>query len=76
MVASVVVRAGPRQQKILRHLTLGRTDAQIASSLGISVATIRTYLVSLHRDNGSANGTEAMALWLAAQQAGVAGTRS
>ncbi len=57
-------RAGPRQRQILELLVAGRTDPEIAVRLGISQATVRTYLIRLYRDNGVANRTEAVAVWL------------
>jgi DNA-binding CsgD family transcriptional regulator len=57
-------RAGHRQQQILFLLAQGQTDRQIALSLGISVATVRTYLTRLYRDNGFHNRAEAVAGWL------------
>ena len=70
MPANVTLRAGPRQREILEQLALARTDAEIAARLGISVATVRTYLVRLYRDNQIANRTAAVALWLASQLLG------
>jgi DNA-binding CsgD family transcriptional regulator len=57
-------RAGPRQREVLALLASGRTDAQIALELGISTATVRTYLGRLYRTNGISNRTEAVAVWL------------
>jgi len=57
-------RAGPRQIQILRLLARGRSDAQVALELRISVATVRTYLSRLYRDNGFHSRTEAVAAWL------------
>jgi DNA-binding NarL/FixJ family response regulator len=57
-------RASPRQREVLSLLAHGRTDTEIAAHLGISVATVRTYLVRLYRDNGFGNRTEAAIAWL------------
>ncbi|HSS94290.1 MAG TPA: LuxR C-terminal-related transcriptional regulator, partial [Candidatus Dormibacteraeota bacterium] len=45
-------------------LAQGLTDVGIALELGIAVATVRTHLVRLYRDNGFANRTEAVVAWL------------
>ncbi len=58
------IRAGPRQREVLSLLAQGRTDSQIAMQLGISVATVRTYLIRLYRDNGWRNRTEAAVAWV------------
>lgn len=64
MAAKRPLRAGPRQREVLSLLARGHTDSQIAQELGISVATVRTYLARLYRDNGFANRTEAAIAWL------------
>jgi DNA-binding NarL/FixJ family response regulator len=43
----------------------GKKDAAIASELGVSIATVRTYLSRLYRDNGLSNRAQAVALWIA-----------
>jgi DNA-binding NarL/FixJ family response regulator len=58
-----VLRAGRRQREVLSRLARGWTDKQIAADLGISVATVRTYLIRLYRDNGFDNRTEAAVAW-------------
>jgi DNA-binding NarL/FixJ family response regulator len=60
------LRAGPRQREVLSLLSHGYTDSQIAVELGISVATVRTYLARLYKDNGFGNRTEAAIAWLQA----------
>jgi DNA-binding NarL/FixJ family response regulator len=59
VVAKKPLRAGPRQREVLSLLAHGHTDSQIAAELGISVATVRTYLARLYRDSSFANRTEA-----------------
>ncbi len=61
------MQAGPRQRQILDRLVLGQTDKQIAGELGISITTVRTYLVRLYRDNGFSNRTDAATSWLRVQ---------
>ncbi len=56
--------AGPRQLQILFLLAQGQSDMQIAHGLGITVATVRTYLTRLYRDNGYHNRAEAVAGWI------------
>lgn len=58
------LRAGPRQRQILALLACGLSDSETAIRLGISVATVRSYLIRLYRDNGFNNRTEAVAVWL------------
>lgn len=64
MIRDGCLHAGPRQREILALLAGGQSDRQIALSLGISVTTVRTYLVRLYRDNGFRNRTEAAAVWI------------
>ena len=58
------LRAGPRQLEVLDHLILGESDAEIAAALGISITTVRTYLVRLYRDNGYSNRTQAVVAYV------------
>jgi DNA-binding CsgD family transcriptional regulator len=64
------MRVAPRQRQVLAMLVGGHTDAEIASALGISISTVRTYLGRLYRDNGFANRTEAVVAWLQFTAAG------
>jgi DNA-binding NarL/FixJ family response regulator len=64
MTVKTHLKAGPRQREILSLLVLGRADKAIAQELDISVATVRTYLTRLYRDNGFENRTEAVAAWV------------
>lgn len=68
MAAKRPLHAGPGQREVLSLLAHGYTDSQIAAELGISVATVRTYLARLYRENGFANRTEAAVAWLEAQK--------
>ncbi len=68
MLRTRAFRAGPRQRQILELLMEGRTDPEMAMTLGISKATVRTHLIRLYRDNGVANRTEAVAVWLLSQR--------
>jgi DNA-binding NarL/FixJ family response regulator len=62
-------RAGPRQRQVLALVARGKKDAAIASELGVSIATVRTYLSRLYRDNGLSNRAQAVALWMAVSAA-------
>jgi len=64
MATEQFLRAGPRQLQVLALIARGHTDLQIGRDLGISVTTVRTYLVRLYRDNGFCNRTEAVAAWV------------
>ena len=64
MILGGRLHAGPRQREILALMARGKSDIQIALALGISAATVRTYLVRLYRDNGFHNRAEAVAEWL------------
>jgi DNA-binding NarL/FixJ family response regulator len=64
VAAKLPLHAGPRQREVLSLLAHGYTDSQIAVEMGISVATVRTYLARLYRDNRFANRTEAAIAWL------------
>ncbi len=64
MAAGALLRAGPRQRQVLALLARGKKDVAIAVELGLSVATVRTYLTRLYRDNGFSNRTEAVAVWI------------
>ena len=58
------IRFSPRQRQILDFAARGSSDKQIAQALGLSVATIRTYLHRFYTDYGVHNRTEAVAIWL------------
>jgi hypothetical protein len=51
-------------------LACGLSDAEVATRLGISVATVRTYLIRLYRDNDLSNRTQAVAVWLGSYESG------
>lgn len=51
----------PREIDVLEHLTRGRENKQIARSLGISEATVKTHLKSLYTRLGVRSRTEAAA---------------
>jgi DNA-binding CsgD family transcriptional regulator len=58
-------RFSPRQAEIIRLIATGASDKEIASTLGISVPTVRTHLQRLYRDLGLRNRAAAVALLVA-----------
>ena len=54
-----------RQTEILRLVSSGLADKEIAAELGISVKTVRTHLDRLFRGIGASGRAHAVALWLA-----------
>jgi DNA-binding NarL/FixJ family response regulator len=50
-----------RELQVLRHLTSGRTDQQIADALFISRRTVTTHVGNILGKLGVANRTEAVA---------------
>ena len=57
-----VVRLSNREQLILRHLTRGASNKQIARELNVSEATVKTHVKTLHHKIGVRNRTQA-AMW-------------
>jgi pimeloyl-ACP methyl ester carboxylesterase/DNA-binding CsgD family transcriptional regulator len=52
----------PREQQVLRHIAEGDANKRIASSLGISIATVERHVTNLYRKlgaNGRADATRA-----------------
>jgi DNA-binding CsgD family transcriptional regulator len=58
------LRLTPRQRAILRLAALGRTDKEIAGTLGVSYHTVRTHLKRLCRAHGVPNRIALVARWL------------
>jgi DNA-binding CsgD family transcriptional regulator len=58
-------RFSPRQAEIISLIATGASDKEIATSLGISIPTVRTHLQRLYRDRGLRNRAEAVALLMA-----------
>jgi DNA-binding CsgD family transcriptional regulator len=48
--ATPVPRLSRRKLECLRYLAIGKTDGEIATILGLSEATVRTYMTMLRRD--------------------------
>jgi DNA-binding CsgD family transcriptional regulator len=56
-------RLSPREWDVLRSIALGRTNAQIATSLFLTENTIKVHVKCILRKLGAANRTEAAALY-------------
>jgi DNA-binding NarL/FixJ family response regulator len=52
----------PRELDIAREVARGRTNAELASDLNISVTTVKTHLAAVQRKVGARNRTE-VAVW-------------
>lgn len=61
----VTGKFSPRQIEIIGLIANGASDKEIAATLGISIATVRTHLQRLYRDRGLRNRAEAVASLLA-----------
>jgi DNA-binding NarL/FixJ family response regulator len=51
----------PREVEVLRLIAIGRTNADIATALSISLNTVATHVRSILAKTGSSNRTEAAA---------------
>ncbi|MER7006014.1 helix-turn-helix transcriptional regulator [Dactylosporangium sp. NPDC000555] len=60
------VHLSPRQHQIVYLLAEGKSGKEIASALGLSPATVRTYLQRLYRRYGLQGRTHAVAVTLGA----------
>lgn len=58
-----LLRVSARQSQILALIGEGRSDKEIGSFLGLSTATVKTYLSRLYRDNGLRNRAHAAAVF-------------
>jgi DNA-binding NarL/FixJ family response regulator len=54
----------PREQEVLRELTLGKPNRQIAESLWLSENTVKTHLHKIYHKLGVSNRAEAVSLYL------------
>lgn len=55
--------ASPRQREIMRLVTVGLSDKEIAARLQVSPHTVRTHLQRLYSQHGLHNRAEAAATW-------------
>ncbi len=60
--AAIASRLSPREAMILRRLTLGASNKQIARELGLAEATVKVHLKGILRKVKAANRTQA-AMW-------------
>jgi DNA-binding NarL/FixJ family response regulator len=56
-------RLSPREWDVLRNIALGKTNAQIATSLFLTENTVKVHVKRILRKLGAANRTEAAALY-------------
>jgi len=56
-----------RESEILKLISEGRTDKEVARALGISQKTVSTLLGRLYRRRGIHSRTEAVVAWLDAR---------
>jgi DNA-binding CsgD family transcriptional regulator len=49
----------PREEEVLEHLSVGKTNAQIAAALHVSVHAVKFHLQQVFRKFGVVNRTEA-----------------
>lgn len=56
------VSLSPREREVLRHITRGATNPEIAAALGISETTIRTHVVHILNKLGARDRTEATSI--------------
>ncbi|MGH2935409.1 MAG: response regulator transcription factor [Gaiellaceae bacterium] len=64
----------PRESQVLRMVSTGLTNVQIAGRLDVTVHAVKFHLASIYRKLGVSNRTEAAVLFT--QQAGAAGAAS
>lgn len=60
--ATVEIHLSPRQAQIVSLLAEGRADKEIALALGLSTATVRTYLQRMYRQYGSRSRAHLVAI--------------
>jgi len=56
------IHLSPRQTQIVDLLAEGRSDKEIALTLGLSTATVRTYLQRMYRQYGSRSRAHLVAI--------------
>ena len=61
----------PRETDVLRMVSRGLTNAEIAQRTGITVHTVKFHLAAVYRKLGASNRTEAAALYLSTATNGI-----
>jgi len=56
------VRLTPAQRRVMRAVSLGKRNREIACDLGLTENTVKQYLFTLMKKVGAANRTQ-LALW-------------
>ncbi|MGC4013534.1 MAG: helix-turn-helix transcriptional regulator [Luteolibacter sp.] len=57
-------RLSPRERSLCQHLLGSQTEKEIASALGLTLTTVRSYTKALYKKFGVQGRTGLMALWL------------
>jgi DNA-binding CsgD family transcriptional regulator len=61
-LATDEIHLSPRQAQIVSLIAQGRSDKEIALTLGLSTATVRTYLQRMYRQYGSRSRAHLVAI--------------
>jgi DNA-binding CsgD family transcriptional regulator len=69
VAAMPLAKLTPREIEVLRHAATGRSNADVASALGVTVHAVKFHLASIFRKLDVQNRTEAAATYLAAAPA-------
>jgi DNA-binding CsgD family transcriptional regulator len=64
----------PREREVLRMISLGLTNAEIAARLGVTIHAVKFHLAGIYRQLHVSNRTEAAVVYLRAQAGGSAAT--
>jgi DNA-binding CsgD family transcriptional regulator len=62
---SMLAQLTDREREVLRRITLGETNAQIAGALGVTIHAVKFHLGSIFRKLGVGNRTGAAAVYFA-----------
>jgi len=54
-----------REREVPESARMGKTNAEIADQLGVTVHTVKFHLASVYRKLGAANRTDAVVRWMA-----------
>lgn len=61
--ATSLPKVTPRERAVWEHLTMGMSNKQIASALGVGVTTVKTHVGSLYTKTGATSRVELARLW-------------